>query len=342
MKLGDARKLDHKTLEEIRIRAVRQVMAGESPESVIKVLGFHRSRIYQWLAAYKEGGEEALKAKKIEGRPSKLDEKQTNKLFDIIAQGSPLQHRFPFALWTVAIIRELIQKKFSISLSEVSVWRLLKRLGLSAQRPLFRAYQQDPQKVEDYLNTEYPALKKRAKKQKALIFFGDEASIRSDYHSGTTWAPIGKTPVVKTTGARFRINMISAVSAKGELRFMLTEKGLTAPVFIEFLKRLVAGHENPIYLIVDGHPVHHSKKVKAFIETLNGKLELHFLPGYSPELNPDESVWGYVKYHNVGKSVITGPDQFKSLVLGALRKLQKLPSTVESFFKAKTLQYAMS
>ena len=165
MKTGDARKLDHKTLEEIRIRAVRQVEAGESPESVIKVLGFHRSRIYQWIAAYKEGGEEALKAKKIEGRPSKLNEKQANQLFDIIAQGSPLQHRFPFALWTVSIIRELIQKKFGICLSEVSVWRLLKRIGLSAQRPLFRAYQQDPQKVEDYLHSEYPALKKRAKKQ---------------------------------------------------------------------------------------------------------------------------------------------------------------------------------
>jgi transposase len=342
MKIGDARKLDHKTLEEIRIRAVRQVLAGESPESVIKALGFHRSRIYQWLALYKEGGEKALRAKKIEGRPCKLQEKQANQLFDIIAQGSPLQYHFAFALWTVSLIRELIQAKFSISLSEVSVWRILKRIGLSPQRPLFRAYQQDPQSVNQYLKTEYPTLKKRAKKLKASIFFADEASIRSDYHSGTTWAPIGKTPIVKTTGARFRINMISAVSARGELRFMLTDKGLTAPIFIEFLQRLVKGCDNPIFLIVDGHPVHHSKKVKDFVETLNGQLELHFLPGYSPELNPDESVWGYVKYHHVGKSVITGPDQFKSLVLGALRKLQKLPDTVASFFKAKTLQYAMS
>jgi transposase len=341
MKTNDARKLDHKTLEEIRIRAVQRVLDGENPEAVIKTLGFHRSCIYQWMAAYREGGFEALKAKTLEGRPSKLSEKQAQKLFDIIVTGSPLQNHFPFALWTLAIIRELIRKKFNIGLSEVSVWRLVKRMGLSAQRPLFRAYQQDPEKVDNYLTTEYPTLKKRAKKRKALIFFGDEASIRSDYHSGTTWAPIGKTPIVRTTGARFRVNMISAVSAKGELRFMLTEKGLTASVFIDFLKRLIEGYDRPIFLVLDGHPVHRSKKVREYVESTEGRLELHFLPGYSPELNPDESVWGYIKYHKVGREVITGPDQFRSLVLGALRSLQRLPATIMSFFKAKTLRYAM-
>lgn len=341
MKTNDARKLDHKTLEEIRIRAVQRVLDGENPEAVIKALGFHRSCIYQWMATYREGGFDALKAKALEGRPSKLSEKQAQKLFDIIVKGSPLQNHFPFALWTLAIIRELIRKKFNIGLSEVSVWRLVKRLGLSAQRPLFRAYQQDPDKVDAYLATEYPKLKKRAKARKALIFFGDEASIRSDYHSGTTWAPIGETPIVRTTGARFKMNMISAVSAKGELRFMLTEKGLTAPIFIDFLKRLIQGYNRPIFLVLDGHPVHHSKKVKDFVESTNGNLELHFLPGYSPELNPDESVWGYIKYQSVGRQVITGPKQFRSLILGALRSLQKLPATIRSFFKAKTLRYAM-
>jgi len=341
MKNLDARKLDHKTLEEMRIRAVQRVLDGQSAESVIKTLGFHRSCIYQWLAAYREGGFEALKAKELEGRPSKLSEKQAQQLFDIIAKESPLQNHFPFALWTAAIVRELIRKVFGIGLSEVSVWRLLKRLGLSAQRPLFRAYQQDPKKVDDYLRVEYPQLKKRARKKKALIFFGDEASIRSDYHSGTTWAPRGQTPIVRTTGARFRINMLSAVSSRGELRFMLTEQGLTAPLFIEFLRRLIHGYDRPVFLVLDGHPVHRSKKVKEFVESTDGKLELHYLPGYSPELNPDESVWGYIKHHTVGKRVITGPDQFRFLVLGALRSLQKLPGTLRNFFKAKTLRYAM-
>lgn len=337
----DARKLDHKTLEEIRIRAVLRVEAGESPEVVIKALGFSRCCIYVWIAQYREGGIEALRAKPLDGRPPKLSGKQIQKLYGYVVNGTTLQFRFSFALWTCALIRELIKEKFGVHLSEVSGGRLLKKLGLSPQRPLFRAYQQDPEKVNAYLKEEYPKIKRRAKAKGARIFFGDEASIRSDYHSGTTWAPKGETPIVRTTGARFKINMLSAISAKGELRFMMTEKGTTADLFIEFLKRLIQGVEYPIFLILDGHPVHHSVKVRKFVESTEGKLELYFLPGYSPELNPDETVWSYVKYHTIGKQIITGPDQFKALALGALRKLQKLPGIVRNIFLAKSLRYAM-
>jgi transposase len=341
MREQDARKLSHETLEEIRIRAVKQVEAGESPEVVIKALGFSRTCIYTWLTTYREGGIEALRAKKLEGRPSKLSRKQIERLYGYIVNKTPLQFQFAFALWTCALIRELIRKKFNVHLSEVSVGRMLKKLGLSPQRPLFRAYQQDPAMVEAYLKKEYPKIRKRAKARKALIFFADESSIRSDYHAGTTWAPKGETPIVKTTGARFKVNMISAISAKGELRFMITEKGLSADLFIEFLKRLIEGIPSPVFLILDGHPAHRSVKVRKFVESSEGKLELYFLPGYSPELNPDETVWSYVKHHSVGKEIITGPSQFRSLVLGALRRLQKLPGVVRNFFKAKDLRYAM-
>ncbi len=341
MEERDGRKLSHEVLEEIRIRAVLQVEAGESPEVVIKVLGFDRTCIYRWIAAYREGGIEALKAKKLEGRPRKLSGKQLQQLYSLIVKNTPVQFHFAFALWTSGLIRELIRKKFGVSLSEVSVWRLLKKLGLSPQKPLFRAYQQDPSKVDAYLKEEYPKIKRRAKARNARIFFGDEASIRSDYHSGTTWAPKGQTPVVKTTGARFKINMVSAVSGRGEFRFMLTEKGLTADLFIEFLRRLTVGAEGPVFLILDGHPVHRSIKVRKYVESTEGMLELYYLPGYSPELNPDETVWSYVKHHTMGKQVVTGPDQFRKLALGALRKLQKLPGVVRNFFLAKTLRYAM-
>ena len=341
MRDQDARKLSHETLEEIRIRAVQRVEAGESPEVVIKALGFSRTCIYIWLAAYREGGIDALRAKKLEGRPSKLSAKQVERLYGFIVSKTPLQFKFAFALWTCALVRELIRKKFDVHLSEVSVGRLLKKLGLSPQRPLFRAYQQDPAMVETYLKEEYPKIKRRAKAKKARIFFADESSIRSDYHSGTTWAPKGETPIVKTTGARFKVNMLSAISAKGELRFMLTEKGLSANLFIEFLKRLMEGVNHPVFLILDGHPAHRSLKVRKFVESTEGKIELYFLPGYSPELNPDETVWSYVKHHSVGKEVITGPGQFRSLILGALRRLQKLPCVVRNFFKAKDVRYAM-
>jgi len=337
----DGRKMSHEVLEEIRIRAVKQVEAGESPEDVIKALGFNRTCIYRWIAAYREGGVDALKAKKLEGRPRKLSGKQIQQLYALIVKKTPMQFCFAFALWTSGLIREVIRKKFGVSLSEVSVWRLLRKLGLSPQKPLFRAYQQDPVKVETYLKEEYPKIKRRAKARRARIFFGDEASIRSDYHSGTTWAPKGETPVVRTTGARFKINMLSAVSGRGDFRFMLTEKGYTADVFIEFLKRLIAGAEGPTFLILDGHPVHRSAKVRRFVESTEGKLELYYLPGYSPELNPDETVWSYVKHHTMGKIAISGPDQFKKIALGVLRRLQKLPQIVRNFYLAKSLRYAM-
>jgi transposase len=341
MESRDGRKIGHEALEEIRIRAVLQVENGESPEVVIKALGFDRTCIYRWIATYREGGIEALKAKKLEGRPHKLSGMQIQKLYALIVKNTPLQFRFAYALWTAGIIRELIRTKFGVALSEVSVWRLLKKMGLSPQKPLFRAYQQDPDKVEAYLKQEYPKIKKRAKAKKARIFFADEASIRSDYHSGTTWAPKGETPVVRSTGARFSVNMISAITSRGDLRFMLTEERLTGEVFINFLKRLVEGFDCPIFLILDGHPVHHSVKVRKFVESTKGKLELYYFPGYSPELNPDETVWSYIKHHTIGKQVVTGPDQFKKLALGALRKLQKLPSIVRNFFLARSLRYAM-
>jgi transposase len=224
-------------------------------------------------------------------------------------------------------------------LSDVSVGRLLKKLGLSPQKPLRRAYQQDPEAVDRWVKEEYPAIRKLAKREKAEIFFADEASVRSDYHSGTTWAPRGQTPVVPTTGARFSLNLVSAVSPRGDMRFMTVNGRMNAAKFIEFLQRLMKGSDRPVFLIVDGHPTHRAVKVKKFVASTKGKLRLFFLPPYSPELNPDESVWNYVKNHHVGKATITGPDQFRDLVLGTLRQIQKLPALVRSFFGQRELHY---
>ncbi len=339
MRKNDGRKLDHKTLEAIRIRAVEQVEAGESPEVVIRVLGMSRARIYEWLAAYREGGDEALKAKKLFGRPPRLTGKQLDRLYRIITTKNPLQLKFPYALWTRSMVREVIRDKFGVRLSDVSVGRLLNKLGLSPQKPLRRAYQQDQEAVERWVNEEYPEIRKLAKREKARIFFADEASVRSDYHSGTTWAPRGKTPVVPTTGARFSLNLVSAVSPRGEMRFMTVTGRMNAAKFIEFLQKLMKGTNRPVFLVVDGHPTHRAAKVKKFVASTEGKLRLFFLPPYSPELNPDESVWNYVKNHHVGKATISGPDQFRALVLGTLRRLQKMPALVTSFFEQKELRY---
>ena len=237
------------------------------------------------------------------------------------------------------MVREVIRDQFGARLSDVSVGRLLKKLGLSPQKPLRRAYQQDSEAVDRWVNEDYPAIRKLAKREKAQIFFGDEAGVWSDYHSGTIWTPRGQTPVVPSTGARFSLNLISAVSPNGEMRFMTVNGRMNAAKFIEFLKRLMTGTERPVFLIVDGHPTHRAVKVKKFVAATGGRLRLFYLPPYSPELNPDESVWNYVKNHHVGKAKITGPNQLRALVFGTLRRLQKMPALVRSFFGQKELHY---
>lgn len=339
-KVFDARKLPRKAKEQLRIAAVRRVGAGESPENVAAGIGINRRQIYRWLEAFHYGGEDALKAKPIKGAAPKLNAKQMAKLSGIIREKNPLQLKFEYALWTLAIIRELIRREFAVKMSEVSVGRLMRRLGFSPQRPLYRAWQQDPKLVDEWKTKEYPKIVAKAKRENALIFFADESGIRSDYHAGTTWATIGQTPVVKATGARFSLNMISAVNPLGHFRFMTVEGRINAGVFRDFLIRLVTGMDRKIFLIVDGHPVHKAKMVKQFIEENKKKIEMFFLPAYSPELNPDELAWAHVKA-KIAKATTQTKKDIKSTVKRVMMRLQKMPHIVKSFFHAPSCAYAI-
>ena len=338
----DGRKLDHKTREAIRKRAVQRIMGGESPEVVAKTLGYHRSAIYQWLKRHADGGMDGLDYRKIPGAPSKLSPAQQKKIFDIVTMKKPEQLKFPFALWTLAMVRQLIAERFDVTLSEVSVGRLLKKLGLTPQKPLRRAWQQDPVKVDKWLTQEYPAIQKEAKKVGATVYFGDEAGVRSDYHSGATWAIKGQTPIIRTTGSRFGLNMISAVSAKGRMRFMTVNGRMNTGQFMEFLDRLIRNETHPVFLIVDGHPVHRAKKIQDYVASTQGKLKLFFLPPYSPELNPDEQVWSHLKHHRLGKMVIKNKEELITKTHAALRSIQRTSSLVMSFFRHKECCYTVA
>src|SRR4030095_14242132 len=244
--------------------------------------------VYSWLAKYREGGLEALKARPVPGRPPRLGGSQLARLYTLVVSNDPRQLRVAFALWTRAMIREAIRGESGGALSEVSVGRLLRKLGLSPQRPLYRASQQNPEAVAGWKPEENPPIREQAAKVGATIYFADEAGVRSDYHGGTTWAPVGRAPVVVTTGDRFGGNLISAVSAKGKLRFAAYDGSLNGPVFIDFCRRLLHDATGPVFLVLDGHPVHRSKAVRQFATSTNGRLRLFFLPGYAPELNPGE------------------------------------------------------
>jgi transposase len=337
----DGRKIGPKAMEQIRIRAVKRVQQGQSPEKVIATLGFSRACIYNWIARYRAGGWDALRSGKHTGRPKKLSGSQIAWIHKTIRDKDPLQLKFPFALWTRSIVTRLIRNQFGLKVSESSAGRLLSQMGFSCQKPLYRAYQQNPEAVEYWKKTVFPQIKKRAKKLGATTYFEDESGIRSDFHAGTTWAPKGKTPVIKVTGARFSTNMVAAISTRGHMRFMVNQGSVTADVLCDFLKRLMHNAQQPIFLIWDGHPTHKSKKVRECIESFEGKLEVYLLPSYSPELNPTEQVWRSVKNHGVGRKSVFGPDQLKSAVIGCLRRLQKIPKIVQSFFGHPDCSYAL-
>ena len=341
MKRRDGRALDHKTLEEIRMRAVERVQAGESPEVVIQALGFSRGCIYIWLARYRAGGWGGLRARALQGRPMKVSPAQMRWVYRTVTGKSPLQYRFEFALWTREMIRILLREQFQLEWSVTSVGRLLQQLGLTCQRPLFRAMEQDPQRVRRWREQQYPAIREQARQAGAEIYFGDEAGVRSDCHAGTTWGVKGKTPVVRGTGQRNSVNMISAVSARGKLRFLVTKGRVNGVVFTGFLKRLMHNAKRPIFLILDGGSYHRSRPVKEYLATLGGKLRLFFLPPYSPELNPDEQVWNYVKRHGVAKAALRSGKELPKFVLARLRSLQKLPWMVRMFFLKPDTQYAV-
>src|SRR3954465_15985452 len=241
MRENDGRKLDHQTLEAIRLRAVEQVEAGAPAAEVgrgLAALGLHRRTIYTWLAKDRTEGRPALRARPVPGPRRKLSDAQLGELTALITDTDPRDHGFVVALWTRQIVRQLIEARFGVALTVASVGRTLHDLGFSAQRPLYRAEQADPAAVAAWKQTEYPRIAAEGGAAGGSVWFVDEAGVRSDYHAGTTWAPVGQTPTVTATGARYGLNMISAISAKGALRFSVFTGTLTAARFLDFLKRL--------------------------------------------------------------------------------------------------------
>jgi len=336
----DGRTLDHKTLAHLRLTAVRRVIEdGQAPSAVMESMGLCRTSIYRWLRAYEDSGLEALVEKIAEGRDPKLTDRQQQQVKRWVVGKDPRQYGFDYGLWTRRIIQSLIERKLGLSLGLTAVGRLLARLEVTPQKPLRRAYERDPQRIQKWLDDDYPKLRRRAKKYGAKIYFLDEAGFRSDPVLGRTYGLKGHTPVVATSGQRQSINAISAVNAKGEFWYNVYSGKLNASRFVGFLQDLMNGRRERVFLVVDGHPSHKAKLVQGYVKSLAGKLELHFLPPYAPDLNPDEFVWGYAKTNGVSKKPLRQNESLRERVEFDLEAIKRNRSLVRSFFCAESVAY---
>ena len=327
----DGRAHDRKTKETIRMMAVERILEGEDVTAVMASHGLCRTTGYKWLAKVhgRGHGKRCLAARKGAGRKPKLTRAQKSQVFRWINGKNPMQYGFDFALWTRDVVRELILQKFNISLSVTSVGSLLAELNLTPQKPLQRAYQRDI----------FPAIAKQSKAEGAEIYFWDEPGFRADAVHGKTWALRGKTPAVNRPGQRQSISAASAVNAKGAFWFATYEGGLTGDLFVELLKRLMRRRKKPLHLVVDGLPAHKNAAVKKHVAGTEGRLTLHFLPGYAPDLNPDELVWSHAKRAGVARRPLMKGEKLQNRVHEQLQKIGKNPRLVRSFFKHPSVAY---
>jgi len=341
MAKNDGRKIDHKTLEHFRILAVRRVMEdGETPSAVMRSLGLCRTSIYPWLRTYKDKGMEALAERIAQGPEPLLTESQRQQVKRWILGKDPRQYGFDFGLWSRRIVQTMIQEKMGISCCLTGVGRLLASLNITPQKPLRRAYERDPEAVALWEKETYPRLKKRAKRLGARIFFSDEAGFQSDPVLARTYGLKGQTPVVTTSGQRQSLNVISAVNARGEFWAVTYTGKLNAESFVAFLRNFVESQTGRLFLVVDGHPAHKANVVKNYIQSLKGRLELHFLPPYAPDLNPDEFVWSYMKNNGVSKKPLKKNESLQSRIDQDINGIKGNPTLVKSFFGAKSVAYA--
>jgi transposase len=337
----DGRTLDHKALEHMRMLAVRRVVEdGEAPSEVMKSLGMSRTAIYPWLRRYEAGGMEALVERIACGPDSLFSEKQRQQVRKWILGKDPRQYGFDFGLWSRRIVQALIAEQMGIECGLTAVGRLLASLNITPQKPLRRAYERDPAAVRLWEEKTYPELKKRAKRLGARIFFSDEAGFQSDPVLGRTYGLRGQTPVVKTSGQRQSLNVISAVNARGEFWAVTYTGKLNAESFVPFLQNFMDSQAGRIFLVVDGHPAHKANAVKSYIQSLKGRLELHFLPPYAPDLNPDEFVWSHMKNNGVSKKPLKTNESLQSRVDEDLNRIRENPKLVKSFFQATSVVYA--
>jgi transposase len=343
MLLGDARKLDQRTQEALRHRAVALIEKGATHLQAALAVGVHRGTVSRWYSAFRRAGatglEKGKRGRRV-GDQLMLTASDARRVQGWIANKSPDQMQLPFALWTAQAVRELISNKFGKTLGLSTMQLYLKRWGFTAQKPLTRATQRDQQKIAAWLEQDYPSIAARAKRKRAVIYWSDETGVCNQDQIGRGYAPKGQTPVLTQTGQRFSTSMIAAVSNRGLMRFKLYKGALNVAIFIDFMKRLIKDTKQKVFLIVDNLRVHHAKAVQEWLAQRKQEIEIFYLPAYAPEHNPDEYLNNDLKQTIKNKPRAKTRDHLVATTSSILKSIQKRPERIKSYFHAKHVRYA--
>lgn len=335
----DGRSIDRRIQEHVRINCIERWLAGETPQSIIATTGLCHTTIYKWIDLYEQGGFEALKSTTAPGACPKLDEEQREQLREMIVGKDPRQYGFDFGLWTRNLIKDLVKLKFGKTLGLTAIGTLLARLEITPQKPLRRAYERDPEAIEQWRDEQYPRIRSEARKNKAEIVFWDEAGYRLDDQIGRSWGARGTTPVVEATGKRGRTNSAIAMSPQGAFWYEEFQQNLNSELFCDLIDRFLKTRRRKVVLILDSHPAHTSKATLSHFQERADRLTVEYLPGYAPELNPVEYVNHYVKKEGPRKQMPKDRNHLSEIVTNTLTGLKGACAKVKSFFRHPELAY---
>lgn len=332
MAQGIGRQLSHEVLEQYRFRAIELRKNKWPVAKIAEAFGINRRAVTRWFTTYREYGKSALKSKKAIGPATKLRQEDVENLLQKLKKPAT-DFGFETPLWTCKRLSFLIQKMTKKKLHNSNVWKMLQRLNITNQTPERRAMQQNPREAKMWLREEWPKIQAHARRWQAMLYFQDESGISLIPNLGKTWAPRGKTPAIKVTGKRGGFCITSAISPAGRLVFRLEKGKINADKFIDFLGQIRKQHKNrKVIVVVDKAPVHTAKKVEKFVERHKKSFALYYLPSYSPELNPDENVWGYLKGNKLKAHQAQTTPELRKITFAGMKSIQMQPELVQSFF----------
>lgn len=342
-KKEDFRSTKDETRDELRIRAIKLIKKGITQREVADIIGCHFNTVNTWWKKYNEEGGLAIKSKqrgRKTGEFRLLNADQEKFIQKAIIDKMPDQLKLSYALWTRKAVQALISREFKIEIAINTVGLYLNSWGFTPQKPKKQAYEQNPKAVDKWLKEEFPAIQKRAKVENAEIHWGDETGIRNDHHYGRSYAPKGKTPIRKHLAKKLSLNMISTVTNQGKVRFMTYSGSMTAELFIDFLNRLIKDSDKKIFLVVDNLRVHHSRYLKEWLSKNKDKIEIFYLPSYSPDRNPDEYLNCDLKVGLSAKVAPKNMEQLKRNIKSQMTLIQKNPDRVIKYFEHESINYA--